>query len=191
MFIYYIYVYVIYIHVVGPKSNESDYFAPPRRVRKGKCRSRQVEGNPCIQFDLAQLSPRLCCIRYVSKVRTSFYVLSRTKIQRSLEQRCAIKLCAKLGKSCSETLQLLRTAYGNAVLSSAQVLRWHKALKGGRECVENKQRAGRPSTSKTENNMAHVKAVLDRDRRFSVRIMAEEVRLPKTESTESLRKICA
>ena len=75
-------------------------------------------GNPGIQFDLPQLSPRLCSSGYVSKVRSSSCVLSRAKIQRSLEQRYAIKFCAKLGKSGSETLQLLRTAYGDAVLSS-------------------------------------------------------------------------
>ena len=55
-----------------------------------------------------------------------------------------IKFCAKFGKSCSETLQSLRTAYGDAVLSSSQVFRWHKAFKDGRESVEDEQRAGRP-----------------------------------------------
>ena len=54
-------------------------------------------------------------------------------MQRSLEQRYAIKFYVKLGKSGSETLQLLRTAYGYAVLSSSQVLRWYKAFKDGRE----------------------------------------------------------
>ena len=147
-------------------------------------------GNPGIQFDLPQLSPRLCSSRYVSKVRSSFCVLSRAKMQRSLEQHHVIKLCAKLGKSGSETLQLLRTAYGDAVLSSAQVLMWHKAFKDGRESIENEERAGRPSTSRTENNVAHVKAVLDRDRRLSVRLIAEEVGLPKQMSTKSLWKIC-
>jgi len=58
---------------------------------------------------------------------------------------------------------LLRTAYGDAVLSSAQVLRWHKAFKNGRKSVEDEQHAWRPSTSRTENNVACVKAVLDRD----------------------------
>ena len=88
------------------------------------------------------------------------------------------------------------TAYGDAVLSSAQVLGWHKAFKKGRESVEDKKRAGRPSTSRTENNVARVKAVLDRDRRLRVRLMAEEVGLPKTDVhriiTEDLhmRKIC-
>jgi hypothetical protein len=75
-------------------------------------------GNPGIQFDLAQLSPRLFSSRYVSKVRSCFCVLSRAKMRRSLDQRYAIKFCTKLRKSGSETLQLLRTAYGDAVLSS-------------------------------------------------------------------------
>jgi len=44
-------------------------------------------------------------------------------MQMSLEQRYAIKFCAKLGKSGSETLQLLRTAYGDAVLSSGGTTR--------------------------------------------------------------------
>ena len=96
-----------------------------------------------------------------------------------------------------QTLQLLRTAYGDAVCSSAQVLGWHKAFKNGRESVEDEQPAGCPSTSRTENNVARVKAVLDRDGRLSVRLIAEDVGLPKTDVrriiTEDLhmRKICA
>ena len=34
---------------------------------------------------------------------------------------------------------------------------------------------------KNENSVAHVKAVLDRDRHLSVQLMAEEVGLPKTD----------
>jgi len=101
-------------------------------------------------------------------------------MQRSVEQRYGIKFCAKLENSGSETLQLLRTAYGNAILSSAQVFRWHNAFKDGKERVEDEQRAGRPSTSRIENNVARVKAVLDRDRRLNVRLIAEKVGLPKT-----------
>ena len=63
--------------------------------------------------------------------------------------------------------------------------------------MEDEQRAGRPSTARTENNVARVKVVLDRDRRLQVRLIAEEVGLPKTDVhriiTEDLhmRKICA
>jgi len=129
-------------------------------------------------------------------MHSSFCVLSQAKIQRSLEQRYAIKFCTKLGKSGSETLQLLRTAYGDAALSSSQVFRWHKAFKDGRESNEEEQCAGRPSPPRNENNVAHVKAVLDRDRRLNVRLIAEDVGLPKTDVdriiTEDLhmRKIC-
>jgi len=118
-------------------------------------------------------------------------------MQRSLEQRYAIKFCAKLEKSGSETLQLLRTAYGDAGLSSSQVFRWHKAFKDGRESVEDEQRAGRLSTSRTENIVARVEAVLDKDLGLNVRLIAEDVGLPKTDVhriiTEDLhvKKICA
>ena len=53
-----------------------------------------------------------------------------------------------------------------------------------------------PLTSRTENNVARVKAVLDRDRRLNVRLIAEEVGLPKTDGHRiimedlHMRKIC-
>ena len=129
----------------------------PGKESGGRGRRR---GNPGIQFDLPQLSLHLCSSQYISKMCSSFCVLSWAKMQRSLEQRYAIKFCTKLRKSGSKMLQLLRTAYGDAVLSSSQVLRWHKAFKDGRESTEDKQHTGHPSTSRTENNVAHVKAVL-------------------------------
>jgi len=118
-------------------------------------------------------------------------------VQRRLEQHYVIEFCAKLGKSGSETLQLLRTAYGDAVLCSAQVFRRHKAFKDERDSVEDEQCTGRPSTSRTENNVARVKAVLDRDQCLNVRLIEEEVGIPKTDIhriiTKDLhmRKICA
>ena len=65
-----------------------------------------------------------------------------------------LRSAAKHGKSGSETLQLLRTAYGDAVLCSSQVFRWHKAFKNERDSVEDEQRTGRPSTSRTEDNVS-------------------------------------
>ena len=90
-------------------------------------------------------------------------------MQRSLEQLYTIKFCAKLGKSDSETLQFLSKAYGN-VLCSGQVFRWHTAFKDGTERVEDEQRAGRPSASRTDSNVARGKAVLDSGRRLNVRL---------------------
>jgi len=57
-----------------------------------------------MKFDLPQLSPRLCSSRYISKMHSSFCV-SQAKMQRSLEQRYAIKFSAKsenlVPKRCS------------------------------------------------------------------------------------------
>ena len=37
---------MLVIYIVCPKSNASDFFAQPRTARKGKWKSRQVEGEP-------------------------------------------------------------------------------------------------------------------------------------------------
>jgi hypothetical protein len=56
---------------------------------------------------------------------------------------------------------------------------------------------GRPLTSHTSDNVAKVKAVLDSDRRLSVRLIADQVGLPKSivheiVTTElEMRKVCA
>jgi hypothetical protein len=62
-------------------------------------------------------------------------------MQRSLEQGYAIKVCAKLGQSCSENLKLLTTAYRDVVLSSSQIFRWHKAITEGGKSIKDEQRA--------------------------------------------------
>jgi len=64
------------------------------------------------------------------------------------EQHCAIKFCAKLGKTATVTYEKLQRAYGEHSLSRALVFRWHKSFSEGREQVENEPCAGRPSTSK-------------------------------------------
>jgi len=74
------------------------------------------------------------------------------KIDRhKFEQRCAIKFCVKLGESTTMTYEKLQRAYGEHSLSRAQVFRWHKSFLEGREQVEDKPHAGRPSTSKMED----------------------------------------
>jgi len=59
------------------------------------------------------------------------------------EQRCAIKLCVKLGESATVTYEKLQRAYGEHSLSTAQVFRWHKSFLEGQEQVEDEPRAGR------------------------------------------------
>ena len=118
-------------------------------------------------------------------------------MQRNVEQHYAIKFCVKLENSATETLATLEKAYGEDSLSRAQVFRWHKTLKGGREDAEDEQRSERPSTAHTSDNADKVKAVLNSDRRLSVRLIADKTELPKSivheiMATElNMRKVCA
>lgn len=113
-----------------------------------------------------------------------------------MEQRIAIKFCFKLGKNTTETVQMLKTAYGDQALSKSQVCRWFKLLKEGREDVQDEARSGRPSTTKTDVNVDKLSEVLRADRRQSVRMLSEETGIPKTIVHEivsknlGMRKIC-
>jgi hypothetical protein len=71
---------------------------------------------------------------------------------RLLEQRINIKFCAKLGKSASETLQMLTEAYGSNAMKMLSVSEWHRRLKEGREDVKDNKRTGHLKTHQTDEN---------------------------------------
>lgn len=118
-------------------------------------------------------------------------------MQRLKEQRYSIKFCVKLGKNGAETLQLLQQAYKEDAMSRAMVFMWHKRFKDGREDVEDDDRAGRPSTSRNEENLAKVREVLNSDRRLSIRLIADRVNLnygtvfQMVSEDLMMRKVCA
>ena len=56
----------------------------------------------------------------------------------------------------------------------------HKALKEGRENVEDDPRSGRRVLSTNDKNVEVVQAVMAKDRRLSVRMIAEETVLDKS-----------
>jgi len=118
-------------------------------------------------------------------------------MERSLEQRYAIKFWGRLGKTASETLTLLQQAFKEDVLSRAQVFRWHKDFLEGREAVDDVQRSGRPTSIAVDATVAKVKGLLDQDRRLSVREVAQELDLCKSTvhtivtTNLAMRKVCA
>ena len=59
------------------------------------------------------------------------------------EQRVNIKLLTKLGKSATETYNLLTQVYGDQCLSCTQVFKWFKKFKEGREYVGDYPKSGR------------------------------------------------
>lgn len=94
-----------------------------------------------------------------------------------LEQRINIKFCAKLGKSASETLQLLKEAYGAAAMKKTSVFEWHKRFKEGRDDVKDDERSGRPRTRRTDENVEKVRKLVFTDGPLSLRMMARKLNL--------------
>ncbi|XP_068530940.1 protein GVQW3-like [Anas acuta] len=120
-----------------------------------------------------------------------------------LEQRYAIKFSVKLGKTGKETHDMIKEAYGDAAMGRLGVFDWHKLFQEGRERVEDDDRSGRPLTSKTKETVSRVKNLLSRDRRMSIRMIADDLSIPQTQvfkmvkenlamrKEESVRKVCA
>jgi hypothetical protein len=70
-----------------------------------------------------------------------------------IDQRVCIKFCVKLGKSATDTLDVLREAFGEHSLSRTAAFEWHSRFKAGRVSVEDDECSGLPSTSKTTENV--------------------------------------
>ncbi|KAJ8954534.1 hypothetical protein NQ318_000768 [Aromia moschata] len=106
-----------------------------------------------------------------------------------------VKPCSFQG--AAETIPMLRKAFGVDCLSDRQIFRWHKAFAEGREDVNGENRAGRPSTSSSDDNVKRVRDLLNTDRRLSVRLISETLDITKTIVHEivseslGMRKVCA
>lgn len=103
----------------------------------------------------------------------------------TIEQRIVVKFHMKLGKTATETYNLLKEVYGNECLSRARVFEWFKRFQDGQEDVEDDSRPGRPSTSKTDDNIEKIGNLVRSDRQLSIRTIAETVGIDK----ESVRQI--
>ncbi|GFS69207.1 protein GVQW3 [Trichonephila clavipes] len=83
-------------------------------------------------------------------------------------QRIRIKFCFKLGKTRTETYEMMKTAFGDETMSRARVFEWFRRFKEDRQSVNSDPRSGCPSTSRNEDKIAQVKAAVRSDRRLTV-----------------------
>jgi len=97
--------------------------------------------------------------------------------RQKFEQSCAITFCVKLGDSATVAYEKLQRDYGKHSLSMAQGFRWHKSFLEGLEQVDEEPRAGRPSTSKTDDNVERVRSLVRSDRRFTLIMISSELNL--------------
>ncbi|UYV69451.1 hypothetical protein LAZ67_6003646, partial [Cordylochernes scorpioides] len=118
-------------------------------------------------------------------------------MERSLEQRYAIKFCVRLRKNATERFQMLQKAFKDDCISRSQSGKWHKAFKEGREEVADEPRSGRPTTARTDENVDRVLEGLRTDRRLSIQQIADTLHMSTfvvnrivTEDLQML-KVCA
>ena len=64
--------------------------------------------------------------------------------------------------------------HGHDTMSRTLLFEWHRRFKERREEVEDDHRSGRPSTSRTDENVERVRQKVRSDRRLSVRMIADE-----------------
>lgn len=93
------------------------------------------------------------------------------------EQRVCVKFCEKLGKTFTETFQMLQAAFGNECLSRSRCHEWYKRFKEGQTSCEDDPRSGRPSTSTDDSHVARLNILVRSNRRLTIREMAEELNI--------------
>ena len=90
--------------------------------------------------------------------------------------------------SATKTVELIQKAYGDAALSRTTIFEWHKRFREGRESVKDNERSGRPTTSRTDDNIAAVDKMVKEDRKVTSRLTTDTLGIPKTVVVRILRR---
>ena len=109
------------------------------------------------------------------KIKNFWLFFSSSVRRMSVEQQINRKLLVRLGKTLTEALKLLQKVYGDDTLSRTRLFEWHKRFKEKREEVEDDHRSGRPSTTRTDENVERVRQKVQSNRRLTVRMIADEL----------------
>jgi ribosomal protein S25 len=80
---------------------------------------------------------------------------------------------------------MLQTVYGDEALTLISVFEWFKRFKYWHGDLQDDSRSGRPSTSRNADTIADVRKMVTRDRRFTLRMMSDELNI----NTETIRQI--
>jgi transposase len=88
-----------------------------------------------------------------------------------------MKFCFKpLKKSDKEKHEMLKLVYGDAAVTMKTV---YKCFERFRDCesAEDEERSGRPSTSKTQENVERVSEMIRSNRRLTIREICDDLNI--------------
>jgi len=91
------------------------------------------------------------------------------------EKRECIKFCVRLGKTGSETFEMLKQAFGDPWMSRSRTFEWFGRFKNGSTSTANDDRSGRPSTATNPSKVEQVRAAVNRDRHRTIHDLCVEV----------------
>jgi len=91
------------------------------------------------------------------------------------EQRVCIKFYVRLGKTGSETFEMLKQAFGDSCMSCSRTFEWFGHFKNGRTSTANDDRSGWPSTATTPSKVEQVRAAVNQDHRHTIHDLCAEV----------------
>ena len=78
--------------------------------------------------------------------------MANLEINGKIEQRICINFCLKLGKTATETHQMLQQAFQNEALSRSKTLEWFSRYKAGTSFFDN-ERSGHPLSARNPENI--------------------------------------
>ncbi|UYV73733.1 hypothetical protein LAZ67_11000634 [Cordylochernes scorpioides] len=141
----------------------------PKKARKAP---RKVKVMLTVFLRIIKLAERQPLSRYQG-------VLDRLRFIpiKKMDQRTCIKFCVKNEIKCADAFRMLTVTYGEATLDRSNVYRWYKMFSEGRKDVNDEERAGRPSTSKTDEKINEVEKMILANRRITVREVAEDLNI--------------
>jgi hypothetical protein len=90
-------------------------------------------------------------------------------------ERGCIKFCAKLGKSATETLKMLREAFGEHSLSRAAVSEWHSRLKAVECQLKMINVQGEQAPAKRQKMLKKIRELFLEDRRRTIHELPDTV----------------
>ena len=105
------------------------------------------------------------------------------------DQRICIKFYSNLGKSCTETTEIIQNAFVDESMGIKQPKEWYRRFKNGRTSVDSDPRSGRPSLITAPENIERVRLAFQGDRRLTVHELENDLEIPKTTVWGILNKI--
>jgi len=91
------------------------------------------------------------------------------------DQQVCIRFCANLGKSATETLEMIQQGFRDQSLSRTQVFQWHARFKAGCTSFDDDEHTGRPTSCTTPETVAQIQEIIRQDQHWTIRDIAGEV----------------